>query len=270
MQPEQSQYTPGASCEGRGAGRRLEEMITPMETGVTAVLGTAAAAGLAVGGYAYASMWPGSQIFGRTLIAPRRPGELALTFDDGPNPAWTPRLLEVLAAYDVKATFFMVGRYAAAEPELVRRVAGEGHVVGMHSWDHPNLAWAGKARVEEQLRRGCDALEQILGRKVRFFRPPFGSRGPLALRAARRMGLVPVIWNAMTNDWEEPSAQRIAAALGEKIDRLERRGWAANIVLHDGGHLKPGINREPSVTAAGLLLERYGETHSFVTLEAWG
>ena len=70
----------------------------------TAGLGAAGAVGLAVGGFAYAAMWPASQIFGRTLIAPRRPGELALTFDDGPNPAWTPRLLDILATHEVHAT----------------------------------------------------------------------------------------------------------------------------------------------------------------------
>jgi len=245
-------------------------MLSAMETGVTAALGAAAVAGLAVGGYAYAAMWPASQIFGRTMTAPRRPGELALTFDDGPNPAWTPKLLETLAEHQVKATFFMVGRFAAAEPELVRRVAAEGHLIGTHSWDHPNLARTPKAEVDEQLRRGLETLEQILGRKVRFFRPPFGARRPYALKAARRMGLEPVTWNAMTNDWEERNAETIAATLSHMIEVHERRGRAANIVLHDGGHLALGIDRGPSVAAAGLLLKRFAGTHRFVTLEAWG
>lgn len=244
-------------------------MLSPIETGVAVALGTAAAAGLAVGGYAYAALWPTSQLFGKTLVAPRLPGELALTFDDGPNPAWTPQLLETLAAYDVKATFFMVGRFAAAEPALTRRVASAGHLVGTHSWDHPNLARSRKATIDEQLRHGRDTLEQIIGKKVQFFRPPFGARRPYALQAARRIGLTPVTWNAMTNDWAEPSADKISATLGRKIDALERRGHAANIVLHDGGHLQLGINREPSITAAAQLLDRYARTHRFVTLDAW-
>jgi len=95
-------------------------MFSPISIGITAGLGATAALGLAAGGCAYAAMWPASQIFGSTLIAPRRPGELALTFDDGPNPAWTPRLLDVLARSEVHATFFLVGRYAQAEPALVR------------------------------------------------------------------------------------------------------------------------------------------------------
>ena len=84
-------------------------MLSPLATGVSIGLGAAAGLGLAAGGYAYAAMWPASRIFGQPLIAPKRPGELALTFDDGPNPVWTPRLLDVLASHDVRATFFMLG-----------------------------------------------------------------------------------------------------------------------------------------------------------------
>jgi hypothetical protein len=108
-------------------------------------LGAAAGLGLAAGGCAYAAYWPGSRIFGRALVAPRRPGELALTFDDGPNPAFTPRLLDVLASHDVRATFFMVGSHAQAEPELVRRIVAAGHLIGNHSWSHPNLAIASRS-----------------------------------------------------------------------------------------------------------------------------
>lgn len=241
-------------------------MLSAIETGA-AVLG---AAGLAAGGYAYAAMWPGSQIFGKTLIAPKKPGELALTFDDGPNPAWTPQLLDVLAEHRVHGAFFMLGKFAAVETELVKRVAEAGHLVGCHSWDHPNLARTAKPAIEEQLRRSKDTLEQVVGQEVRFFRPPYGARRPYALKAARRMGLTPVTWNAMTDDWAEPDAQQIAKRLEEKINRLEKWwGRAANIVLHDGGHRMLGTNRKPSVTAARLLLERYAQTHLFVRLDAW-
>ncbi|MGA7830469.1 MAG: polysaccharide deacetylase family protein, partial [Terracidiphilus sp.] len=82
-------------------------MLTPLTTEISAGLGAAAGVGLAAGGCAYAALWPGSRLFGRALIAPARSGELALTFDDGPNPAWTPRLLEILARRQVRATFFI-------------------------------------------------------------------------------------------------------------------------------------------------------------------
>lgn len=229
----------------------------------------AAAAGLVAGGCAYAALWPGSRIFGRALIAPARPGELALTFDDGPNPAWTPRLLDILASHGIRATFFQLGCRAAAEPALVRRMVAEGHLIGNHSWSHPNLALTAGRRVREELTRTRETLEQITGAPVRFFRPPFGARRPGIFRLARELGLVPVLWNAMTSDWKEPSADAIAQRLMDRIDGLERRGQAANIVLHDGGHLESAANREASISAAERLVARYKANHRFVTLEAW-
>lgn len=229
----------------------------------------AAAAGLVAGGCAYAALWPGSRIFGRALIAPARPGELALTFDDGPNPGWTPRLLDILGGHGVRATFFQLGSRAAAEPALVRRMVAEGHLIGNHSWSHPNLALTAGRRVREELTRTRETLEQITGAPVRFFRPPFGARRPGVFRAARELGLVPVLWNAMTSDWSEPSADAIAQKLVAKIDSLERRGMAANIVLHDGGHRESAANREASVAAAERLVAHYKANHRFVTLDAW-
>lgn len=225
--------------------------------------------GLAAGGCGYAALWPASAIFGRALIAPRRPDELALTFDDGPNPAWTPQLLDVLARHNVRATFFLVGRYAQAEPELVRRILAAGHVIGNHSWSHPNLAITAAARVHLELAQTQDTLQQIAGQAVRWFRPPFGARRPAVLKIARSLGMTPVLWNAITSDWREPSADRIAQRLSAKIDGNRRRGWATNIVLHDGGHLELGANRGPSVAAAGQLMARYAASHGFVTLDAW-
>lgn len=244
-------------------------MLSPLAASAYGLLGVGGATGLGVGGYAYAARWPTSQIFGRTLIAPRRPGELALTFDDGPNPAWTPRLLDILAEHNVHATFFMLGNFAKDEPALVRRVADAGHLIGNHSWSHPDLARTASAKVLDELTRTSDILAGITGKPVHHFRPPYGSRRPYVLRLARRLGLIPVTWNAMTTDWSEPSAEVIAQNLTRKIDRIQRRGYAANIVLHDGSHHGLNADRNPSVAAAAQLLERYTPTHKFVTLEAW-
>jgi peptidoglycan/xylan/chitin deacetylase (PgdA/CDA1 family) len=257
-------------CQCEAWGRTLtREMLTPVEKGICAGLATAAAAGLAAGGWAYASLWPGSRIFGRALTAPGRPGELALTFDDGPNPRWTPKLLDTLAEHDARATFFLMGGHAQAEPELVRRIAAAGHVVGNHSWSHPNLARSAAVRIREELKRTQETLEQIVGVKVRWFRPPFGARRPAVFRIAREMELEPVLWNAMTTDWSERSAERIAERLAVRIDGLQRRGCAANVVLHDGNHRERSGDRGPSVAAAGLLLKRYRGTQRLVTVDEW-
>lgn len=144
-------------------------MLWSLESGIYTGVGVAAGLGLVWGGCAYAAFSPSSRIFGEALIAPPRPGELALTFDDGPNPAWTPRLLDILAGHGVLATFFLVGRYAQNEPDLVRRIADAGHVIANHSWSHPKLALAPSAKVREELSRTDDVLQQITGQRVRFF-----------------------------------------------------------------------------------------------------
>ena len=112
-------------------------------------------------------------------------------------------------------------------------------------------------------------IEDTIGSPVRFFRPPFGARRPDVLSAARDLGMTPVMWNAMTNDWEERSSVSIAQRLAERVDTLGRRGWAANIVLHDGGHRQQNTDRGPSVEAAKMLLERYVGVRRFVTVDAW-
>lgn len=240
-----------------------------VSSGLSASLGVAAGLGLAAGGCVYATKWPGSQIFGRTLAAPPIPDELALTFDDGPNPAWTPKLIDILARFDVKATFFMVGRFAELEPGLTRRVADAGHLVGNHSWSHANLALSTDVRIREELTRTKDTLEQITGKPLRHFRPPYGNRRPYVLRAARALGMIPVLWNAMTSDWSERSADQIASCLIRKIAANNRRGSASNIVLHDGGHRGLNADRGPSVGAVERLLAHYATTHRFVTIDAW-
>jgi len=240
-----------------------------LETGAATLL----AAGLAAGGYAYAAMWPASQIFGRALTAPRNPEtgppEIALTFDDGPNPRWTPLLLETLARYSVKATFFLIGKYAASQPALVRRIHEAGHVIGNHTWTHPNLAVTSSQRTREELARTSAELEQMLGAPVHYFRPPFGGRRPATLRIARELGMQPVLWNAITSDWTATEPEQITPRITKLVEGHQRQGFATDIVLHDGGHLSLDVDRSASVAAAGQMIERFSPTHRFVTLEEW-
>jgi peptidoglycan/xylan/chitin deacetylase (PgdA/CDA1 family) len=237
---------------------------------IAGVAAGAAALGLLGGGLAYASLWPTSQIFGRTLIAAGDPGEVALTFDDGPNDAATPQLLEVLARHNVRATFFNMGSFARMRPEITREVIAAGHLLGNHTMSHPKLSVTPAARVRQEL-ADCNAvLEDITGAAVRYFRPPFGARRPMVLCAARELGLTPVMWNVTGHDWNSTGPDRILANLEDGIARNRRRGSGSNLLLHDGGHRAMGAPRMDTVRAVDRLLSsQQGDAIRFVTVDAW-
>jgi peptidoglycan-N-acetylglucosamine deacetylase len=230
----------------------------------------AAAIGLVAGGLRYASRWPTSQIFGRTLIAGADPSEVALTFDDGPNEAVTPKLLEVLARYNVRATFFAIGAYVREQPDLARQVLAAGHLLGNHTMHHPELSLQPAARIRQELADCNAALEDITGAPIRFFLPPFGARRPYVLRAARELGLTPVMWNVTGNDWKPIGHDRILANLEVGIERNQGRRRGSNLLLHDGGHRAMGTDRMDTVRAVDrLLTARSGTPMRFVTIDAW-
>lgn len=159
----------------------------------------------------------------------RRAGRrVALTFDDGPDPQRTPAVLDLLARQGVRATFFVVGARAEAHPELVRRMATEGHVVGNHSYTHSwRFPLRSLGRTMEELRRTGEVLHRITGRQPRLFRPPFGVTNPTIARAVRRLGLDPVGWSIRSLDTMGQSPERVAARI------LRRLHPGAVILLHD-------------------------------------
>jgi peptidoglycan/xylan/chitin deacetylase (PgdA/CDA1 family) len=234
----------------------------------TAALTTA---GLLAAGCTYAALSAQSQLFGKVLIASRNPNEIALTYDDGPNDIATERLLDVLAHHNIRATFFLIGRYVRQRPEIARAVAASGHLIGNHTMTHPWLAWQSAARIRREL-ADCNALlEDTLGIPVRYFRAPHGARRPAVLRIARSLGLMPVQWNIIANDWEPVGAQAIAARTIRGITRNQQQNSGSNIVLHDGGQRDLGEPRLPTVEATKILLEKYTpQTETkFVTVDSW-
>jgi peptidoglycan-N-acetylglucosamine deacetylase len=228
-------------------------------------------AGLLASGCTYAALSAESQLFGKALVAGGNPNEIALTFDDGPNDIVTERLLEILAEHNVRATFFLIGRYVRQRPQIARAIASGGHLIGNHTMTHPWLAWQSSARIRQEL-TGCNALlEDTLGLPIRYFRAPHGARRPAVLSIARSLGLTPVQWNIIPKDWKAIGAEEIAARTVRGIMRNQQHNRASNIVLHDGGQNGLGQPRLPTVEATSLLLHKYSSQAEtkFVTVDSW-
>jgi peptidoglycan/xylan/chitin deacetylase (PgdA/CDA1 family) len=239
-----------------------------MLMGLTNSLDAIAISGLTLVGLAaaaaYGVMYPESQLFGRTIVAPPTPRQLALTFDDGPNPAATPQLLEVLFRRNIRATFFLIGDFVRLEPALTREIAAAGHVIGNHTMTHPFLPRYSAARIQAEL-AGCNAiLEDTLGRKITLFRPPHGGRSPAVFRAAASLGLRTVQWNLIVGDWSAASSAIILTRLQNGIARHRRAARGTNIVLHDGGQAGLGQPRLRTVEAVDNLLRSLAADTQFV------
>jgi peptidoglycan/xylan/chitin deacetylase (PgdA/CDA1 family) len=218
----------------------------------------------------YVSSSPTSQIFGHTLVAGDDPDEVALTFDDGPNDIATPRLLELLARNNVRATFFCIGGFARLQPGLVREIVAAGHLLCNHTMTHPRLSTTPARRVRQELADCSALLEDIAGAPMRYFRPPFGARRPIVLRLARELGLTPVMWNVTGYDWEPIGADGILRNLQRGLARNQRRGRASNLLLHDGGHSAMGSPRLDTVAAVEQFIAAHPPVAArYVTVDAW-
>jgi peptidoglycan/xylan/chitin deacetylase (PgdA/CDA1 family) len=237
-------------------------MVTP-----ASAAGVAAVAGLAVGGWFYAALYPTSQIFGRVVIAGNDPGEIALTYDDGPNPAATPRLLEVLAKQDVQATFFLIGEFVRKEPGLVREIAAARHTLGNHTMTHPWLSYCSVERVRSEIADSKAIIEDTIGAEISLFRPPHGARRPVVIEVASELGLATVNWNIITHDWRPQPSEAIVAKVRNGIRRNEAHGRGSNVLLHDGSLGQPRMH---SVQATETIIaDAKAKGMKFVTPQVW-
>ena len=209
-------------------------------------------AALSIGSVAlasYATLHRNAPIFGEVLARlPPEAQEVALTFDDGPNPEATPRLLDLLAQQDAKATFFLLGRHVRQWPAIARRVAEEGHLVANHGYAHRRLDFAGPRRVREDILAGTGAIADATGIEPAHFRAPHGARSPFVTPVARSLGQRTVGWSVGSRDHAELSAARIAR-------RVEERARAGSIVLlHDGDAYNARGNRVETVLAVARII----------------
>ena len=168
-----------------------------------------------------------------------------LTFDDGPSPVYTPQMLDVLARHDARATFFVVGSLAQAHPELIQRMAAEGHTIANHAWNHEDLAGLSRAAFDETIGRTQAVLGDLA---APCLRPPYGSIGAFTREWAASHGLTLMTWDASPADWLGPPAEEIA----DYLVKWARPGVV--ILMHDGGG-----DRSTTVQGLDMALERLAD-----------
>ena len=189
--------------------------------------------------------------------------EIALTFDDGPDPPYTNEILAVLKQYDVKASFFCVGRHVTEHPELVKQEFDAGHTVAIHSWDHVHLPGYSAAGIDKQLGDTSDSLKKVTGVQPGFFRPPYGAYSSTVLAEANKMGLTTFLWNDVASDWLLPGSQVISTRI------INAARYGSIILLHDGDgdHYNPVASREQTVQALPTIITTLrARGYRFVTL----
>ena len=179
------------------------------------------------------------------------PGHVALTFDDGPDPATTPGFAALLADRGISATFFLLGQMAARAPGLAADLAAAGHEIGVHGWAHRYLTLRSPRAASDDLRRATEVIASATGTRPRLFRPPYGVLSGPGLIAARRLGLQPVLWGAWGREWD------LAATPGSVYASLARqlRG-GVTVLLHDSDCTsRPGSARAALGALPRLLAE---------------
>lgn len=217
--------------------------------------GVAAAATAAfVAGPALASIQPLRRALTPTLLPASLSGvhhgsHVALTFDDGPDRASTPAFLDLLARHDVRATFFLLGSHAVDEPDLLRRMAAEGHELAVHGWTHRCVALVSRRRLTRELCMTRDVLERTTGSAAVWYRPPYGVLTGPALVAARAAGLRTVLWSAWGVDWRQG---RTPEQVVTTVSRDLRPG--GTILLHDSDRTSASGSWRATLPATDLLL----------------
>jgi peptidoglycan/xylan/chitin deacetylase (PgdA/CDA1 family) len=226
---------------------------------VPALIGLSVAAAAAHGAF-----HRNSRVFGPVLgKLPTDGRDIALTFDDGPNPDATPRILDTLAQFGVRATFFILGKHAELWPELVQRIVAEGHQVGNHGYYHRRLHFKSRQYVRRDLRLGTTAIVHAAGKKPAFFRAPHGFRSPWVSAIAESFGQRTVGWSLGVWDSDLPGVSSI-------VDRAVTGARPGSIMLlHDGDGADPYGDRSQTSEALPRIISGLRDRDfRFVTLPA--
>ncbi len=182
--------------------------------------------------------------------------EIALTFDDGPNPPYTNQILSILQHYKIKATFFCVGSQVERYPQLVKQEYRQGNAIGNHTWGHPNMPALSVASIIWQLTTAGDDIQNATGVRPTLFRPPYGAVDSNVLTYANYFGLTVVQWNVDPRDWSRPGIDVIYQRV------LAQTSAGSIILMHDGGG-----DRSQTVAVLPMIIAWFQQHHfQFVTL----
>jgi peptidoglycan/xylan/chitin deacetylase (PgdA/CDA1 family) len=189
------------------------------------------------------------------LQMPGRGRSMVLTFDDGPNPDYTPHILRTLREYDVRAMFFVCGEMAEANKDLLREMADYGHIVGNHTWTHPLLLRLSRSEIRSEMERTCEVIEGAYGEAPLWFRAPYGAWNRAAFELGAELGMEPLAWTVDSLDWTTPGTSTI-------VDRVESGAAPGVIVLsHDAGG-----NRSQTVEALRSYLPNLLDSGYHITV----
>lgn len=183
---------------------------------------------------------------------------VAITFDDGPHPKWTPAFIDLLNKYDAKATFFVIGKYAHKYPDIVERAYTEGHAIGNHSWDHPSFLHIPKNKRYEQLYKCDDVIDHYNSHKL--FRPPFGHLDGPSRRQLLKKGYKIITWNRTAEDW------KIGNGVESMSNKLENLSSGSVLLLHDTLHSNRNVDRSSVLVLVEKILSEHRKNFKFVTI----
>ena len=175
----------------------------------------------------------------------RHEKKVAITFDDGPHPIYTPQILDILRDKGVKASFFLTGENTDSYPEIAKKIYDEGHDVGIHSYEHLKLIFLSSQKIKNQLKRTEQAIAKATGMKPFLFRPPYGYRDPRVLKIAKDLGYYTVLWDVTAFDWKRKGVDIIVATVLKQIYN------GSVILLHDGRG-----DRSQTVEALKIIIDK--------------